>query len=88
MGYHPVQRILGSLLMAFSFFMLPPLFVSYLAGLQVTEDPLSFYFLDIFGEKMAHMRRGKRSANGGDRLYLFQFSSGTNDGSSPQGMAD
>jgi trk system potassium uptake protein TrkH len=59
MGYHPVQRILGSLLMAFSFFMLPPLFVSYLAGLQVTEDPFSLYFL-VHGD-------------GGARAFILGF---------------
>ena len=45
MNLSPVQRILGSLLMAFSFFMLPPLAVSYYFGLKVTADPLSFAFI-------------------------------------------
>ena len=39
MNLTPVQRILGALLMAFSFFMLPPLGVSYLYGYAATADP-------------------------------------------------
>jgi len=45
MNLSPVQRILGALLMAFSFFMLPPLCVSYLYGSAVTADPWSLQFL-------------------------------------------
>jgi len=59
MSYHPVQRILGSLLMAFSFFMLPPLFVSYFYGWQTSEDPYSLFFL-IHGD-------------GGARAFILAF---------------
>jgi trk system potassium uptake protein TrkH len=45
MNLTPVQRILGALLMAFSFFMLPPLGVSYLYGYAATTDPWSLQFL-------------------------------------------
>ena len=45
MNLSPVQRILGALLMAFSFFMLPPLCVSDLYGSAVTADPWSLQFL-------------------------------------------
>jgi len=45
MNFGPVQRILGALLMAFSIFMLPPLFVSYLYSADGFGDLLDLSFL-------------------------------------------
>ncbi|MGD8424715.1 MAG: TrkH family potassium uptake protein [Gammaproteobacteria bacterium] len=59
MSSHPVQRILGSLLMAFSFFMLPPLFLSYFYGFRLTDDPFSLFFL-VHGD-------------GGARAFILGF---------------
>jgi len=59
MGFHPVQRILGSLLMAFSCFMLPPLVVSYVSGFQSAADLASVSFL-VHGD-------------GGARAFILGF---------------
>ena len=59
MGFHPVQRILGSLLMAFSFFMLPPLVVSYFSAFESSADLLRLSFL-VHGD-------------GGARAFILGF---------------